>query len=101
MSLSVGRYYFFTKSSASNTVTIQAVGSDTIDGLSTYVLSALNDSIVIASDGTEWISDPGNIEQPPSSGYALHPKLVTSIYLPFVIAASAVLGLPACLPAPL
>lgn len=50
-----GRVYTIKKDmSSTNNVTIDAYGSETIDGATTYVLSDLEGSVTIASDGTEW-----------------------------------------------
>jgi hypothetical protein len=40
--------------SSSNTVTIDPDGSETINGASTVVLKAVNDYIIVVSDGTNW-----------------------------------------------
>lgn len=40
--------------SSGNTVTLDPSGAETIDGASTYVLSAQNDAVIIQSDGTNW-----------------------------------------------
>lgn len=46
--------FSFVKQSASNTLTIDGAGSETIDGATTATLTALNQRIDIYSDGTAW-----------------------------------------------
>lgn len=55
-----GRVYTIKKDmSSTNNVTIDADGSETIDGAATYILSDVQGAVAIASNGTEWkiISD--------------------------------------------
>ena len=60
-----GQYFFFTKSSVNNTVTIQGNDGETIDGVSMYTL---NDTVMISSEnGTSWITDPDDIDSPVGS----------------------------------
>lgn len=40
--------------SGANTVTIDANASETIDGAATYVISQVNESVTIVSNGTNW-----------------------------------------------
>ena len=50
-----GRIYVFKRiNSGANTVTVDAYGSETIDGALTHVLSPQWNSITIISDGTAW-----------------------------------------------
>jgi hypothetical protein len=50
-----GRIYKIKKIDATaNTVTIDANGSETIDGATTYVISAQYGSVTVVSDGTNW-----------------------------------------------
>jgi len=48
---------FFIKKvdSSANTVTVDAADSETIDGTGTFVISTENKSIIIKSDGVNWI----------------------------------------------
>lgn len=47
--------FSFVKTSASNTLTIDGNGSETINGASTYAMTALNERIDIYSTGTAWL----------------------------------------------
>lgn len=50
-----GRTYFFKKTTAANTVTVTADGSDTIDGAATQDLTTVNSSYMLVSDGvSKW-----------------------------------------------
>lgn len=50
-----GRVYIIKKDmNSTNNVTIDGYGSETIDGAITYVLSDVQGSVTITSDGTEW-----------------------------------------------
>jgi len=50
-----GRIHIFKKTdSSANTVTIDPLGSETIDGAATYVLSLQYSTVTIMSDGTNW-----------------------------------------------
>ena len=51
---SSGTILVFKKSSASNTVTIQANASETIDGANTQTITAQYGSLRIICDGTKW-----------------------------------------------
>ena len=54
-SSAVGRYFNVKKiDSTSNAVTVDADGSETIDGSTTASLASQYDSLSIVSDGTEW-----------------------------------------------
>jgi len=48
--------FVFKKTSASNTVSITPNGSQLIDGLSVKTLSLLNETVIIQSNGTGWIT---------------------------------------------
>lgn len=50
----IGRIYTIKKLNSSGTTTIDGNGSENIDGATTAVLSVLDSSITIQSDGTEW-----------------------------------------------
>jgi hypothetical protein len=51
---STRRIYVIKKMSASNTTTVDADGAETIDGATTFVLSAQYASVMIQSNGTSW-----------------------------------------------
>ena len=53
---SKGLNYVFKQTSASNSTTISAYSGDLIDGGATLVLSSLNQTYVLTSDGTNWSS---------------------------------------------
>ncbi|MFM8658341.1 MAG: hypothetical protein ACKOCQ_00145 [Candidatus Nitrosotenuis sp.] len=50
-----GRVYVFYKTAATGTVTIDASGSETIDGSPTQVISSQYGTITVMSDGTNWM----------------------------------------------
>ena len=60
----IGVYFYFSKTSANNTVTIQGYNGETIDGNVNIVLSNLSDNVMISTeDGTGWVSNPDYIEE--------------------------------------
>jgi hypothetical protein len=55
-SVATGYTYFIKKTDAStNTVTVSAYGSETIDGAPTVLLSLQYESLVIVCDGSRWL----------------------------------------------
>ena len=50
-----GRTYLIKRMNTTGTITIAAAASDTIDGVSTFVLSARYKYVKVVSDGTNWI----------------------------------------------
>jgi hypothetical protein len=48
------KLYVIKKTSANNTITINPVGSELIDGSSVYTLTALDETIELISNGTSW-----------------------------------------------
>lgn len=48
------RQFWIKKIDATNNVTVDGAGSETIDGATTKVLSTQYESVVLVSDGTEW-----------------------------------------------
>src|SRR5690606_13442241 len=58
------KVYHIVKTSASNTVTINASGSDTIDGGASIALTALNESVTLTNDGiSAWSSDAYDVDE--------------------------------------
>lgn len=57
-----GQIYHFVKTSASNTVTINAYGSETISEQSTITLTFNENQTTMRSDGTDWDNNIGNID---------------------------------------
>jgi hypothetical protein len=49
-----GKWYVAIKTSASNTLTIDPDGSETINGSSTYAITNNNSTVTIQSDGSNW-----------------------------------------------
>ena len=50
-----GFKYSFKLTDATNALTIDPNGSEQIDGASTYVISTVNDAVIIVCDGTGWV----------------------------------------------
>ena len=50
-----GRMFVFYKVASTGTVTIDAFGSETIDGASTYTLTTQYETVTIISDGSNWL----------------------------------------------
>jgi hypothetical protein len=58
------KVYSFLLIDASNSLTITTTGGQTIDGLLSKVLTTLNESFTIVSDGVNWTSEAGLIAAP-------------------------------------
>lgn len=62
---------FIKKISSPNTVAIEPIGNDLIDSQENKVLSSLNETVILLSNGTDWISqdDRANVDDSYNSEY--------------------------------
>ena len=61
--LLAGKRYILKKTVAANTVTISTEGAETIEGLDTYVLTDINQTLSVYSDGANWKISAGSSER--------------------------------------